>query len=642
MTTTAPYGAWRSPITPELLVEDVVTLGFPRVEGDITYWVETRPSERGRQVVVALGPEGTPRDVIPAGFSARTLVHEYGGACVAVHDGAVMFSNFEDQRVYRIADGSAPVPVTDLPPEPRTVRWADQIVTTDGALLIAVRERHLPGEVVNDIAAVPVEGGPVRVIAEGHDFFSAPRQSPDGARLAWLSWDHPRMPWDGTELWEASLDGASPRLVAGGDGESISQPRYAPDGTLHFVSDRTGWWNLYADDGGSGRPLAAMDAEFAGPDWVFGQSTYTFLDDGTVVAVWSAGGRQHLGMLGPDGFGEVETPFGWFGAVVPRKAGIVAVGGGPGLAPAVVEIDLPTGEHRVLKRSRRSEVDPGYVSLPRPVEFPTEGGLTSHALFYPPANRDFRGPDDERPPLLVLSHGGPTGAARSTLDYSIQFWTSRGVAVVDVDYGGSAGYGRDYRQRLQAAWGVVDVDDCVNAARWLAANGEVDGRRMSIKGGSAGGYTTLCAVTFRDVFAAGSSHFGVADVGALARDTHKFESRYLDGLIGPWPEARAVYEARSPIFHTELMRTPLILFQGLEDAVVPPNQAEMMAAALDAKGVPHALVMYEGEQHGFRNAENITRTAGLELGFFGCVLGFTPADAVPELDLRHAEALRHP
>jgi len=642
MPATAPYGSWTSPITADRLVEAFVGLPYSTVHGDSAYWLESRPSEGGRQVIVRRGPDGDNVDVLPPDFSARTLVHEYGGACFAVHGDAVLFSNFADQRLYRITPGTPPSPITAEPPTPRSVRWADPVVTPDGMWLVAVRERQ-GDEVVNDVVAVPLAGGEPTVIAEGHDFFGSPRVSPDGAKVAWVSWDHPRMPWDGTELWEASLlKGAdAARLVAGGVEESISQPCYAPDGTLHFVSDRTGWWNLYADDGHRGRPLAPLDAEFSGPDWTFGQASYTFGNDGSLVATWSGDTGQCLGIVGAGGLETVRTPFSSFASLAPRPGGVVAIVGSGTMAPAVVEIDLPSGAYRVLKASRSGGVDPAYLSVPRSVEFPTDGGLTAHAIFYPPTNADFVGPPDERPPLIVLSHGGPTGAARTTLDYGIQFWTSRGIAVVDVDYGGSTGYGRAYRQRLQGRWGVLDVDDCVNCALWLAAQGEADGARLVIRGGSAGGYTTLCAVTFRDVFAAGSSHYGVADAGALARDTHKFESRYLDGLIGPWPGAQDIYEARSPIFHTDQLRTPLILFQGLEDAVVPPNQAEMMAAALDAKGVPHALVMYEGEQHGFRKAANIIRTAGLELAFFGRVLGFEPANNIEDLVIVHAEALAH-
>ncbi len=647
MTLTAPFGSWRSPITADVLVERVVGLSFPQVSGETLYWVESRPTEAGRSVLMRRDPDGTTGDVFPSEFSARTLVHEYGGLCYAVHDNAVYFSNFSDQRIYCVKPGRAPTPITAAPPVARAVRYADPVVTPDGMWLVCVRERHTGDEVVNDLVAVPTDGSSEpRLLAGEHDFFSSPCLRLDGTRVAWLSWDHPQMPWDGTELWEADVTAGfvlgPPRLVAGGSAESIAQPQYCPSGRLHYVSDRTGWWNLYADDRGQGRSLAPMEAEFAGPDWVFGLSSYAFSAGGSVVAAWSQDGLDRLGVLPPgaDSFEVISTPYTEFGGLTGFGAGVVAVAGSASEAPAVVEIAVPKNGRRVIRASRDRVVDAGYLSAPRPIEFPAGPGLTAHALFYPPANADFVGPDDERPPLLVASHGGPTSATSAALNYGIQFWTSRGFAVVDVNYGGSSGYGRAYRERLKGNWGIVDVDDCISAARYLADRGDVDRNRMVIRGGSAGGYTTLCAVTFHDVFAAGASHFGVADAGALARDTHKFESRYLDGLIGPWPDARALYEERSPIFHTDRLRTPLILFQGLEDEVVPPDQADMMAKALAEKGVPFAHLTYAGEQHGFRQAENIKRTAEAELAFYGSVLGFVPADDIEPVEIHNAGALR--
>jgi dipeptidyl aminopeptidase/acylaminoacyl peptidase len=628
MTTVAPYGSWDSPITPDVLVENVVALSNPLGDGEDLYWLEMRPAEGGRYVIVRRAPDGRAEDALPEGFSARTLVHEYGGLCYGAAAGHLFFSNFSDQRLYRSAPGRAPQPLTPAPAEPLSVRYADPALSPDGRWIVCVRERHTKEGVVNEIVVLPTDGtAEPAIVAEGHDFFSAPRVSPSGDRLAWLTWEHPRMPWDGTELWEAEVtEGfavSPPRKVAGGSEESITQPRYSPSGKLLYVSDRTGWWNLYSGDG----VLASMEAEFSGPDWVFGQSSYTFLPDGSLVATWSESGLDHVGVLAPGEarFRVVEVPFTAIDSIGPYGSGIAAIAGSATEAPAVVEISIPEGEVSILRRSRESSVPAGYLSIPRPIEFPTEGGLTAHALFYPPANADFTGPEDEKPPLIVMSHGGPTSATSSVLNYGIQFWTSRGLAVVDVNYGGSTGYGRAYRDRLKGAWGVVDVDDCVNAAAWLAHQGEVDGSRMAIRGGSAGGYTTLCALTFRDVFACGASLYGVADAGALAEDTHKFESRYLDGLIGPWPADRDLYEERSPIFHTDRLSTPVILFQGLEDKVVPPEQAEMMARALREKGVPFAHIVYPDEQHGFRKAENIKRTCEAELYFYGRILGFDPA-----------------
>ena len=649
MTTTAPYGSWRSPITADLLVEKVVRLGSVSTAGDDVYWVEGRPSEGGRQQLVRRGAGGAVADVLPDGFAARTLVHEYGGRSYVVGaDGTVCFSNFADQRLYRLAPGGgAPVALTEEPAPALSVRFADPVLSPDGAWLVCVRERHLGAtavEVVNDVVAIPTDGSAApHVLAEGHDFFSAPRLSPDGRSLCWLSWDHPNMPWDGTVLSVAPFAGGrvtgAVREVAGGPSESVSQPRWAPDGTLVFASDRTGWWNLYD---GEGTALCPADAEFSGPDWVFGQSSFAFLADGRLVAVRSERKIDRLGLVHGGGFEELAgLPFTSVAslAVVGAGSSVVAIAASPVRGPAVVRIDVADGSVEVLRASRETAVDEEYLSVPEAVEFPTEGGRTAHAFFYPPRNADFVAPEGERPPLIVMSHGGPTGATDPVLDLGQQFWTSRGFAVVDVNYGGSTGYGRAYRDRLQGAWGIVDVDDCVNAARWLADEGRVDGDRMVIRGGSAGGYTTLAALTFRDVFAGGASHFGVADAAALAADTHKFESRYLDGLIGPYPEAADVYAERSPIHHTDRLDRPMILFQGLEDKVVPPEQAEMMAEALRAKGIPFAYVAFEGEQHGFRQAATIKRVAEAELWFYGRVLGFGPGDEIEPVRLENEEGL---
>ncbi|MBW3556633.1 MAG: prolyl oligopeptidase family serine peptidase [Actinobacteria bacterium] len=647
MATTASFGSWSSPITSDLLVEKVVRLSQVLVDGEDVYWNESRPAEGGRQVVVRRTPSGALADVLPAGFSARTLVHEYGGQSFAVWRGTVFFSNFDDQRLYRITAGDGDVrPLTAEPTTPRSERYADPVVTPDGSWLVCVRERHLAGEVVNDVVAVPTEGGGAVVLAEGHDFFAAPRLSADGSKLCWLSWDHPNMPWDGTELWAAPLaDGrlaGEAHRVAGGTTESISQPRWSPDGRLHYVSDATGWWNLYAADGEPGAkptPLVQREAEFSGPDWVFGQSTYAFFDHDLIVASWSEAGSGRFGTVGPEWLQEVPVPYSSVESVQPVPGGVVVIAGSPSQAPAVVRVSLPSGDTEVLRRSREDRIDGDYLSEPEALEFPTEGGLTAFALYYPPRNRDFEAPVEEKPPLVVMSHGGPTSATSSVLNLAVQYFTSRGMAVVDVNYGGSTGYGREYRERLRGRWGVVDVDDCVNAALHLADHGLVDRNRLVIRGASAGGYTTLAALTFRDTFTAGASHYGVADVEALAKDTHKFESRYLDGLIGPYPASRALYVERSPIHHTHRLQRPMILFQGVEDEVVPPEQAEMMAAALRAKGIPFAYLAFEGEQHGFRRAETIKRVAEAEVWFYGRILGFSPSDEIDPVPLENEEAL---
>lgn len=630
-------------------MEDAIRLGSVDVDGDDVYWSEGRPHEGGRQVIVRRRPDGSVTDVLGEGFGARTLVHEYGGRASAVAAGVVYFSNFSDQRLYRVAaDGGEPQALTRAPRTPLSVRFADLVVSPDGGWIVCVRERHLDasagevGEVVNDVVAVPVAGGEPVVVAEGHDFFAAPRLSPDGALACWLWWDHPNMPWDGTHLEMAPFAEGRPvgpvRSVAGGPEESVSQPRWSPDGRLHYVSDRTGWWNLYDDED---KALCPREAEFSGPDWVFGQSTYGFLGDGTIVAAVAERNLWHLCLVRDGQLSRIDGPWTMVSSLHVSGGGseVVAIAASPAEAPAVVRIGIADGRYSVLRRSSEAEVDQALISVPEPIEFPTEGGTTAHAFFYPPRNPELAGADAERPPLIVMIHGGPTSASGAVLDLGLQYWTSRGFAVVDVNYGGSTGYGRDYRNRLQGSWGIVDVDDCVNAARWLADQGRVDGDRMVITGGSAGGYTTLAALAFRDVFAAGASHYGVADVEALALHTHKFESRYLDALIGPYPQARDVYLERSPIRSTSSLDVPMILFQGLDDKVVPPEQAEMMAEALRRNGVPFAYVAFEGEQHGFRRADTIKRVAEAELWFYGRVLGFSPADEIVPVRIENDAAL---
>jgi dipeptidyl aminopeptidase/acylaminoacyl peptidase len=570
---------------------------------------------------VRCAPGFEPVDVLPAPFSARTTVHEYGGGAFCLGPGALYFSNFADQRLWRLDPGGGPpTPVTDEGPD---ARYADGQVGAEGARLVCVRERHTGDDVVNDVVVVPTDGsGPPEVVASGHDFFAAPRWSPDG-RLAWLAWDHPDMPWDATRLY---VDGEQ---VAGGAGESVSQPRWSDEGVLHWVSDRTGWWNLYRD----GEALAPMAAEFTGPDWTFGQATYTFLADGRIVAAWAADGAGHLGVIEPDGrVGVLDLPFTAFADVHAFGGGVAAIVASPTRAPAVVTIDPDTGQVDVLRSSRPNPVDPGYLSTPQAVDFPTTGGQTAHALFYPPANRDCDGPPGALPPLVVTSHGGPTAAASRSLELRTQFWTSRGIAVVDVDYRGSSGYGRAYRRQLAGLWGVADVDDCIAAARHLAGTGAVDGGRMVIRGSSASGLTTLLALT-RGVFAAGASLYGVADLAALATDTHKFEARYLDGLVGPWPGAATTYRERSPLHQADRLAAPLIVFQGLDDKVVPPAQADVLVDALRRAGLPFAYLRFEAEGHGFRRAETIRRVVEAELSFYGQVLGFEPADDIEPVEI---------
>ena len=641
MPTIAPYGSWKSPITTSLIVSGTVGLGQIALDGDDVYWVEMRPSEGGRMVIVRRGADGVAEDVTPPPYNARTRVHEYGGGAFLVADSVAYFSNFADQRLYRQDAGGEPVAITPDAP----LRYADGVFDAERGRIICVREDHTgDGEPVNAIAAVDASGEHhQQVLYAESDFCAAPHLSPDGKRLAWLAWDHPNMPWDGTRLLMANVapDGSidEPQTVTGSPDESVLQPSWSPDGELYFVSDRNGWWNLFRLRDGSVDPVLKMEAEFARPSWVFGAPSYGFLGDGRIAASYVDRGIWNIGIIdtGEGTMTRLDLPFSEMGRGELHASGnrIVFSAGAPDRPMTLMSLDLSSGNLTTLQQAHDLEVDPAYLSSPEPVEFETTDGRTAHAFYYPPRNPDFAAPEGEKSPLLVKSHGGPTAAAQIALDLGIQYWTSRGFGVVDVNYGGSTGYGTEYRRRLNGAWGIVDVDDCVNAARYLADRGDADPERLAINGGSAGGYTTLAALTFHDVFKAGASYYGVSDLEALAKETHKFESRYLDSLVGPYPERRDLYVERSPINHTHLLSCPLLLLQGLEDAIVPPNQAEMMFEAVKAKGLPTAYVPFEGEQHGFRRSENIERALESELYFYSRVFGFELADAIEPVEIEN-------
>jgi len=618
----APYGSWKSPITSDLIVAKSIGLSEVRLDGHHTYWLESRPEEGGRNVVVGDG-----EDVTPPPFNARTRVHEYGGGAWTVADGVIYFSHDADRRLYRMDPEESPLPLT---PEGNW-RYADGIIDGRRREWIGVREDHSATgrEPANMIVRIPLTGvAPTegRVLASGHDFYSSPRLSPDGRGLAFLTWDHPRMPWEGTTLYLVSLanDGTSaePAVIAGGERESIFQPEWSPDGSaLIFASDRTGWWNLYrySLDTRQTVPLTQMEAEFGRPQWVFGMSTYAFAGAGRLVCSYVSQGLGRLATvdLASGRLTPIESAYTEFGSICARGHEVVFRAGSAVAPAAIVRLNLTSGKSEVLKQA--IAVDPEvarYFSPAQPVEYPTAGNRTAFGLFYPAHNPDYQAPDGERPPLVVKCHGGPTSAASSTLDLRIQYWTSRGMAVLDVNYGGSTGYGRAYRERLDGNWGIVDVEDCVHGARHLAAQGLVDGGRCVITGGSAGGYTVLCALTFHDFFRGGASHYGVSDLGALATDTHKFESRYNDSLIGPYPEQADLYRERSPITHVNRLNAPVIFFQGDEDVVVPPSQTEVMVDALRRKGLLVGYLLFSGEQHGFRKAANIKRALDAELYFY--------------------------
>ncbi len=620
-----PYGSWLSPIKSERLTSSIVGLSAPTLNSGGAWWLESRPEEGGRIALVRRMPDGRQREDLATEFSVRSRVHEYGGGALLVAEDRAWFCNDSDQSLYALNSDGAVQRLTHT----EGVRYADMALDADRSRLIAVREDHRGGgEAQNTLVAIDTRDGTERVLLQGEDFYSSPALSPDGNRLAWLSWRHPDMPWDHTRLWLAELDESgqpdSIVLVAGDVEESVQQPKWLPDGRLSFVSDRNNWWNLYAWQAGETRSLLTMEAEFGLPQWVFGLSTYAVLDDGRLLCAYTSNGTWSLGCLSLENglFETVATPYSKIDSLSAYGRELVFIGSSPERCAEIVQLDVDTLASGILKSSSEMDIDPAFISHPEPIEFPTANGLTAHALYYPPNNPDCQAPDGDLPPLLVQCHGGPTAATSTTLDLRVQYWTSRGFGLLDVNYGGSTGYGREYRQRLNGQWGIVDVADCVNGAAYLADQGRVDRSRLAIRGGSAGGYTTLAALAFSKVFRAGASHYGIGELLSLAADTHKFESRYLDRLVGPLPEAKAIYEQRSPINAADQISVPVIFFQGLEDRVVPPSQATAMVASLESRGLPVAYVPFEGEQHGFRQAKNIRQALDGDWWFYGQVWEF--------------------
>ncbi|MDJ0589239.1 MAG: S9 family peptidase [Pleurocapsa sp. MO_226.B13] len=635
----ATFGSWKSPITSDLIVSKTIGVGSIAIDNDDIYWVEKRPQEKGRCTIVGYFPEGGSENITPDPFNVRTRVHEYGGGAYVVNKNTIYFSNYGDGRIYQQVIDRSPRLLTNKLEQ----RYGDPIVDEGANRLICVCEdrSQQDSEPKNSLVTINLTTGEIETLVAGDDFYSSPRLSPDGKQLAWLSWNHPDMPWDSTYLWLADLDERgkikSPKLVAGGKTESICEPKWSDDGRLYFSSDRTNWWNLYRRNrDGSIEILHQMAAEFAYPHWVFGLSTYALVDSDRLVCAYSADGRWYLGWidLNTKQFQEIPSRYTNISDLQATKSGCaVFVGGAPTETTAVVKLDLEAGREEILKRTGDLTIDPGYLALPEAIAFPTTDDLTAYAWYYPPTNQDYIAPAGELPPLIVKSHGGPTAAASVNLNLRIQYWTSRGFGYLDVNYGGSIGYGRQYRQRLDGKWGIVDVDDCVNGAKYLVDRGRVDGDRLVITGSSAGGYTTLAALTFRDTFKAGASYYGVSDLEILVRDTHKFESRYLDRLIGKYPEEIEIYRQRSPIYHTEQLNCPVIFFQGLEDKVVPPNQAELMFNAIKAKGLPVAYVLFEHEAHGFRMSANIKKALDSEFYFYARIFGFQPAESIEPIEI---------
>jgi len=646
-----PYGSWPSPISAADVAKGAVRLGFPVVVGDAdpdVWWLEGRPAEGGRQVIVS-GERG---DLLPAPWNARTRVHEYGGLTYLPLSDGLLFVEWSDQRVYRLdSGGSEPQPLTPVPAYPAALRYADPVLSPDGREVWCVREEHTnpssPTEgITRAIVGIPLDGSAaedatlVRVIVSGSQFLAFPTPSPDGEKLAWIAWNHPNMPWDTTELRVGELTGGavtSWRRVLGGQHESVLEPAWADADHLYAISDRSGWWNLYiVDTTGPAEPraLAPRDEEFAGPLWQLGFRHYGVLDDGKLV-VLHGDADEKVGILDPATgvIDDLELPFThWQPAISHRGRHLAGVAGSPLVRNAVVRVDLETGEHVVLRWAADELPADDYLPRPYTATFEGPGGRDVHAHVSAPRNPDAQAPVGELPPFIVFVHGGPTSSSPPLLNLEHAYFTSRGIGVIDVDYGGSSGYGREYRERLRGQWGIVDVEDCVAAAQAIAKAGEADGERLAIRGGSAGGWTTLAALTSTDAFGAGTSYFGVAELLRFAKDTHDFESRYLDGLVGPLPEAHDLYVERAPLSHVDDVSCPVLLLQGLDDQIVPPSQAELFRDALVAKGIRHAYLAFEGEQHGFRRAENVIASLEAEVSFYGQVFGFTPP-GVPVLEL---------
>jgi dipeptidyl aminopeptidase/acylaminoacyl peptidase len=628
------FGSWESTITTDLILNNSVSLGEISLFGDDIYWVEMRANEGGRYVVVKQTIDGKKTDAIPSGYNARTRVHEYGGGSYLVTNRGVVFSNFDDQSLYLVDANNVCKKLTIQ----EDCRYADIIYDKYRERLICIREDHSERakEAVSSIIAVSLlESGNEIILQCGADFYSNPRLSNDGQKLCWISWFHPNMPWDNTSLFTSEINDVGQigkaSLVAGGDiNESVCQPSWSFDDILYFISDKNNWWNLYRLGENGIECIIKLDAEFAVPQWSFRESNYDFIDYNSIISIYRQQGLAYIAIINTDKktFETLSLSYTEIESLVCKKNKAYFLGSSPTEFKSIIEYDIEKKIVNVIQKSNAICLDKEYISVGESISFPVDENKHAHAVFYRPQNRYYTGLDDEKPPLVVMSHGGPTGESHNGLKMVVQFFSSRGFAVLDVNYGGSSGYGREYRRRLNGNWGIVDVNDCSKAALYVAEEGWVDKDRLAIRGGSAGGFTTLAALAYTDVFKAGASHYGVSDLEALTKETHKFESRYLDTLIGAYPETQEIYKERSPVNSVDRLSCPVIFFQGLEDKIVLPNQAELMVDALKLKGIPVVYIAYEGEQHGFRQAKNIKRTLESELYFYATIFNFKCADKI--------------
>jgi len=656
MKQTLAYGAWHSSLSAADVAQTATRPGDVVVDGLDVYVGESRPREGGRAAIVKLlpvRPSPAPEEVLDSPFSARSRVHEYGGGAFSVRSGSLVFVNDTDQALYLRGPGERPRRLSPLLVGGQR-RFAEPFIDAPRERVLSVVEEHsVPGrEPENAVVALGFGSrtGRYETLLSGQHFYASVRLSPDGKRLAWLSWRHPRMPWDGTELWVTELDGRglpkAPHRIAGGSAESIFQPEWDAQGGLSFVSDRTGYWNLYRWDSTGARPLCPRPADFGVPQWVFGLSTYCTLPDGDLLCCLTESGTWRLARVShtTGDLRLLDLPYTEYSTLRAASGGAVLLAASPSVGTALMHFDIQTEQLSCLRGfgawaapndASAASDSLARFSQPVAIEYPTSDGARSHGLYYAPANPDYQGPSDERPPLLVRCHGGPTSQATTGLNLRTQYWTSRGFAVLEVNYRGSSGYGRAYRDALRGQWGIAEVEDCIAGALYLSQRGLVDRARLCISGGSAGGYTSLAALTFHDVFAAGAIYYGVSDLSALARDTHKFESHYLDGLVGPYPEMKALYTERSPLFHMDRLRRPVAFFHGSQDKVTPPNQATAMVAAIDRKGLPVAFLSFPDEGHGFRHAETIRRTLDGEYYFYCRIFGITPVSPPEAIEIRN-------
>jgi dipeptidyl aminopeptidase/acylaminoacyl peptidase len=636
---TKPYGSWNSPLTPDMMAEKSISLSDLKLDnkGNI-YILESRPADKGRTVLTQL-INGKLTDITPDSYNIRTRVHEYGGNSFTLNSNECFFANFKDQKLYKQVFGNHPQPLTPEKP----FRFADIIFDSNRNALFAVMEDHTcaPNEPANSLVKIDAETGKIETIASGCDFYAAPALSHSGNKLAYFSWNHPNMPWDANELWVIDLNKhglpTNSHLITGGANESVFQPTWGKNDELFFVTDKTGWWNLYSHSEGKTEILYEMNAEFARSQWRLGDSTFAVIDSENLLCTWAEKGRWSIGKLNLNSrkLSKFETSYTSFNSINIYNNHAYFIGASDIELPSIIQLNLDTGATQKLYTPIDLPISVDYISRPIALEFPTDNGKMAHAFYYPPHNPNFEGLENELPPLIVMSHGGPTSATKDLFSLGVQFWTTRGFAVVDVNYGGSTGYGRAYRERLKSNWGIVDMQDCQNAALYLANQKKADKNRMAIRGGSAGGYTTLASLTFLDTFKAGASYFGISDLEALAQDTHKFESRYNDSLLGPYPEDKEKYFNRSPINFIDKLSCPVIFFQGLQDKVVPPNQAEEMFKKLVEKKIPTAYIKYPQEAHGFRKAENIKHSIQTELYFYGKVFGFELSEDIPEIEIEN-------